>query len=83
MPMTLGPPLWATGSWAANAWANGTWATTVSSGYGIDDLTTMVSFHLETLLPGDQTVDLRTYANAVRGTTGENDLNTAMWVDLR
>jgi hypothetical protein len=24
--MTLGPPLWATGSWATDAWANGTWA---------------------------------------------------------
>jgi hypothetical protein len=53
-----------------------------STGYGLDDLTTILSFHLATLLPGEQSDDLRTYANAVRGTTGEDDLNTAIWVDL-
>ena len=26
--MTLGPPLWATGSWAVDCWADGTWAET-------------------------------------------------------
>ena len=26
--MTLGPPLWATGSWAVDAWADVTWALT-------------------------------------------------------
>ncbi len=54
----------------------------VTSGYGTDDLTTDVSFYLRTLLPGDQSDDLRRYADVVRGTTGEDDLNTAMWVDL-
>ena len=55
---------------------------TPPTGYDTADLTTAVSFHLETLLPGDQTVDFRTYANTVRATENEDDLNTAMWTNL-
>ena len=54
----------------------------VASGYGLDDLTTILQLHLRTLLPGEQSDDLRTYADGVRGSTGEDDLNTAIWVDL-
>ena len=50
--------------------------------YGADDLTTDVSFYLRTLLPGDQTTEFRQYADGVRATTNEVDLNTAMWLDL-
>jgi hypothetical protein len=51
--------------------------------YGTDDLTTAVCFYLPTLLPGDQTTEFRSYANAVRGVTGiTDDLNTAIDVDL-
>lgn len=50
--------------------------------YGTDDLTTAVCFYLPTLLPGDQTTEFRQYADSVRGTTNEDDLNTAMWLDL-
>jgi hypothetical protein len=58
-------------------------AWSVASGYGIDDLTTCVAFHLRTLLPGEQSDEYRTYLNGVRGSTGElDDLNTAQWVDL-
>lgn len=35
MALTLGPPTWATGSWATDAWADGSWDVDVASG-GLD-----------------------------------------------
>jgi len=52
------------------------------SGYGLDDLTTVVAFHLATLLPGEQTADLQGSITTARQNTGEEDNNTALWVDL-
>ena len=54
--------------------------------YGIDDNTTMMSFYIaDTLLalPGHLNEDVRDYYDSVTGTTGNNDLNSAVWTDLK
>jgi hypothetical protein len=54
--------------------------------YGLDDNTTMMSLYIaDTLLalPGQLNEDVRDYFDDVRGTTGNNDLNSAVWVDLK
>jgi hypothetical protein len=81
--MTLGPPLWATGSWATDAWANGTWAEDVVVVTAFGDLTTLWATYVDTLKDAHvAALDVTTLvANDVAtmrtGNANLDDLNTA------
>jgi hypothetical protein len=73
--------------WSKFYWTGFYWPPVVSGGgsgqaYGTEDLTTSLAFYMRTLFPGDQSNDLRVYADDVRGVTGNEDTNSAMFVDL-
>ena len=54
--------------------------------YGLTDNTTMMSLYIkDTLLalPGHLNEDVRDYYDGVTGTTGNHDLNSAVWTDLK
>jgi hypothetical protein len=54
--------------------------------YGLDDNTTMMSLYIADTLfaqAGYLNEDVRDYFDDVRGTTGNNDLNSAVWTDLK
>jgi hypothetical protein len=58
----------------------------VGPAYGLDDNTTMMAFYIaDTLLalPGHLNEDVRSYYDDVTGTTGNSDLNSAVWTDLK
>jgi hypothetical protein len=80
--MTLGPPLWATGSWATDAWADGTWATSVVVLPFFDDLTTVFTPYLASLLAAhggldDAVTQIANDLATVRAAThSPDDLNT-------
>jgi hypothetical protein len=79
--MTLGPPLWATGTWAADAWADGTWSTTAAPAE-FGDLTTLFVGYLETLRDTDlvgedmDTLVALDLATVRAATATEDDMNT-------
>lgn len=80
--MTLGPPLWATGSWATNAWADGTWASSVSSLPSFNDLTTVFMPYVASLLAAhagadDAATQIRVHRpTVVAATSSPDDENT-------
>jgi hypothetical protein len=54
--------------------------------YGLDDLTTMWTlYERDTIIAmaGYVNEDWRAYLDDVRATTGNNDLNSATWIDLK
>jgi hypothetical protein len=81
--VTLGPPLWATGSWATDAWANGSWATSITVPTTFGDLTTLFVAYEATLAAAHNGADdmsslLMIAQPTVRGATASpDDLNTS------
>jgi hypothetical protein len=82
--MTLGPPLWATGSWATDAWANGSWSTSAPLTPGVfGDLTTLFVAYEATLAAAHNGADdmsslVMLAQPTVRGASASpDDLNTA------
>jgi hypothetical protein len=76
--VTLGPPLWATGSWAVDAWADGTWATEITLPTDFGDLTTLFCGYLETLVNDDvSTLVMKAQPNVRNTANSKDDLNTS------
>jgi hypothetical protein len=79
--MTLGPPLWATGSWAADAWADGSWAGAAAPEV-FGDLTTLFVAYVEALRDADlvgedvDTLVALDLATVRAATATEDDINT-------
>ena len=82
--MTLGPPLWATGSWATNAWADGTWATSVTIPTAFGDLTTLFVGYERTLAAAHAGADdistlvMKDVPTVRAATSSPDDFNTAL-----
>jgi hypothetical protein len=80
--VTLGPPLWGTGTWAVNAWANGSWATSVVVSTDFGDLSTLFTGYVQDLrdaavAPRDNDTLVAKHRTTVRAaSTNLDDANT-------
>lgn len=85
--MTLGPPLWATGSWAVDAWADGTWGADAPPAV-LGDLTYLFVQYVEGLRDAHQaaldstTLVANDLATVRAGSTQLDDANTMFAIYL-